>query len=230
MKKLIIKFLILLHFSFIITKNKLIKKPHNNEQEDYINNDIEKKSNLKSFLLFFVILVIIIGLLIFIFYKLIKDRNANNNLNYNLNNEENERLINNNEIKQKNIELKKKIFLLQNELKPIHYTNEIQKISDKCPICIEEFKTNSKIILTPCNHTFHYKCLKKYLLENKNIFCPLCKFDFMKILENKKIDFNNINLKLNEEENESIFIQKQNSNILNNNLNNYQDINVKDEN
>ena len=42
-----------------------------------------------------------------------------------------------------------------------------------CPICLE---TNEDSIMLPCNHFFHEKCIKKWLLE-KSTLCPLCKYD-----------------------------------------------------
>ena len=37
--------------------------------------------------------------------------------------------------------------------------------------------------------------------------CPLCKFDFMSLFENKNKDFNNVSLNFNDE-NESVFLNK----------------------
>lgn len=55
---------------------------------------------------------------------------------------------------------------------------------DTCPICLEEFyddelKNNPKnrkrkYAITPCNHLFHYTCLKTYLQEY-SYKCPLCR-------------------------------------------------------
>ena len=46
---------------------------------------------------------------------------------------------------------------------------------DDCPICFESL-VNDEIIITECNHTFHKKCIDKWL-KIKNI-CPICKTKF----------------------------------------------------
>ena len=35
----------------------------------------------------------------------------------------------------------------------------------------------SKIIILPCNHIFHYKCLYDWLINNKHWKCPICNLD-----------------------------------------------------
>lgn len=45
---------------------------------------------------------------------------------------------------------------------------------DFCPICQDNFKKGSKILVLDCNHCLHEKCGKKWLLE-RNGFCPTCK-------------------------------------------------------
>ena len=43
----------------------------------------------------------------------------------------------------------------------------------KCTICLEEFKDGSSVVITTkCNHCFHDKCFKKWVL--KNIIFPKC--------------------------------------------------------
>lgn len=43
-----------------------------------------------------------------------------------------------------------------------------------CSICQDAFKSNQKIPQLPCNHDFHWKCLKKWVTETR-ASCPLCK-------------------------------------------------------
>ena len=180
MKKILIKILILLQIYLIMSKNLIRKKQNENDSN-------KKKSFFIKIVIILSAIIAVILIVIIIIYFILKWKEKKE---FNLNIDENENLIN------------KKIFLLKKEFKLIHYSNEIK--TKKCPICVENFKLESKIILTTCNHIFHYKCLKKFVLENKIILCPLCKFDFMSLFENKNKDFNNVSLNFNDE-NESVF-------------------------
>nr|GEU31696.1 hypothetical protein [Tanacetum cinerariifolium] len=61
----------------------------------------------------------------------------------------------------------KSITLDPSILKTLHDTT--------CPICIEEFLGQQKIIqLTKCKHIFHNKCILAWLSKN-NRTCPLCR-------------------------------------------------------
>ena len=81
------------------------------------------------------------------------------------------------------------------------YSQELFKNNtNNCTICLENYiDQKSLICLTPCNHIFHYDCIKKWSLNNTGLFkCPNCNFDFMKekefINSNKlHINQNNIN-------------------------------------
>ena len=43
-----------------------------------------------------------------------------------------------------------------------------------CSICLDKItKCGNNIILNECNHTFHKKCLDKWLIQNNN--CPNCR-------------------------------------------------------
>ena len=43
----------------------------------------------------------------------------------------------------------------------------------RCSICYCEFETGTKIRKLYCNHDYHSKCIKKWLLNEKT--CPICK-------------------------------------------------------
>ena len=126
--------------------------------------------------------------------------------------------------KNKNIdktlfEKKKKIYLFQNIITPLKYNDEYEKFGNQCSICLEKYGEKKKICLTECNHIFHFKCLRKFILESKFSLCPLCKFDLVKNLKEKNINFNNIiinELSLDDEEEE---------NPENNNINSYSNSN-----
>ena len=60
-----------------------------------------------------------------------------------------------------------------NIFKPYKYTS--QQCSS-CTICLGEFIENDSVVKTKCNHTFHNKCLHRWL--TKECFqpdCPLCR-------------------------------------------------------
>ena len=81
--------------------------------------------------------------------------------------------------------------LLKSTLLPIKYYKYLGakngNSSSLCTICIEEFKEGkSKVSFTPCQHVFHYKCLKDWLMKNVlNPKCPNCNYNLLK--EDKNI-------------------------------------------
>ena len=99
------------------------------------------------------------------------------------------------------------------------YKSEYNKYGGGCSICLEEFKKKSKVSKTPCNHVFHFKCIKDWLYKNvKNPKCPNCNKE---VLSNDEVDINEkidetkiIKVKKKQQQN-----NESNNNILNNNLN-----------
>jgi hypothetical protein len=68
---------------------------------------------------------------------------------------------------------------------------------NKCSICHNDL-LNNNIVITKCNHKFHFSCLNKW--KKKNNSCPLCR----KALENDNITkLNNViqNLSIQNENN-----------------------------
>ena len=89
------------------------------------------------------------------------------------------------------------------------YKSEYNKYGGGCSICLEDFKKKSKVSKTPCNHVFHYKCIKDWLYKNvKNPKCPNC---------NKEVVSDDINI---EEKNDQAKIIKVKKKAQNNNNNN----------
>lgn len=43
----------------------------------------------------------------------------------------------------------------------------------KCIICLEVFEKDNDVLILPCLHMFHEKCIKEWLLINN--LCPICK-------------------------------------------------------
>ena len=92
---------------------------------------------------------------------------------------------------------KKLVYLLHYEIKGESYIKEYE--NEKCTICLEKIKKNDEVCLTLCKHLFHFICLKLYILDNLNSKCPLCKYDFLEMLKDKKIDFQNIQINYEQE-------------------------------
>jgi len=82
--------------------------------------------------------------------------------------------------------------------------NIIEDIKEKdehtkiCSICIENIENTNHIVIMPCKHIFHKKCIKPWLVQKvilgKNPHCPMCRFpfeiDFLEknqVYRNKKI-------------------------------------------
>ena len=81
--------------------------------------------------------------------------------------------------------------LLKTELAPKKFIKKYGiKDGNTCTICIEDFKEKiSKVSITPCQHVFHYKCLRNWLIKNVlNPKCPNCNYNLIKDVENKKIE------------------------------------------
>ena len=73
-------------------------------------------------------------------------------------------------------------------------------LGDECRICLKKFIINKiKVCLFPCNHMFHFSCIKDYIILSDDYHCPICGFDFSSFIR-KKVDFNNINLEYNNNE------------------------------
>ena len=45
-------------------------------------------------------------------------------------------------------------------------SKSIIKILDNCPICLTGYSQKTSYQLTPCNHTFHFDYIKKWLFLN----------------------------------------------------------------
>ena len=80
------------------------------------------------------------------------------------------------------------------------YTEDMINLGDECIICLKKFIINKiKVCLFPCNHMFHFSCIKDYIILSDDYHCPICGFDFSSFIR-KKVDFNNINLEYNNNE------------------------------
>ena len=56
---------------------------------------------------------------------------------------------------------------------------EVKEEDEKCVICYENFKKEEALKMTNCFHTFHCKCIKKWIKSKLNIKetpdCPICR-------------------------------------------------------
>ncbi len=88
---------------------------------------------------------------------------------------------------KKNMVIFQKHYLFQNIINEKIYDEVLKE--DTCSICINKFILNkSKICVTPCNHIFHFYCLKKYMLDGKGNKCPNCNFNFLEVFKTIEIN------------------------------------------
>ena len=136
-----------------------------------------KKKSINAALIYalifgaFIIIIIIIVIICFIRKGKKKKVNKSNNKNNSSNIQINKKDIPLS-IAKTNIEKINNLF--KTELKPkIYYKKDVINNCFNCTICLEEFKEGSSIIIiTKCNHTFHFKCFKN--LVYNNILLPKC--------------------------------------------------------
>jgi hypothetical protein len=120
---------------------------------------------------------------------------------------------------KKNMITYQKHYLFQNIINEKIY-DEILK-EDTCSICINKFIINkSKICITPCNHIFHFYCLKKYMLDGKGNKCPNCNFNFLEVFKTIEIEPSTVEIIPIDERDNPIFYTEEvinkDSNINNN--------------
>jgi len=61
-----------------------------------------------------------------------------------------------------------------------------------CPICYENLSKDT-ITIEGCNHTFHSKCIYKWINNNESPSCPLCRCQIVpRSMRSKKNIINNI--------------------------------------
>ena len=60
------------------------------------------------------------------------------------------------------------------KFKEFGVTTTVQKPHhDECQICLQEYEIGSERTILPCIHSYHNKCIKKWVKENRT--CPICK-------------------------------------------------------
>ncbi|CAD8057807.1 unnamed protein product [Paramecium sonneborni] len=66
-----------------------------------------------------------------------------------------------------------------------------EMLNDFCCICLLNYEQNDNVRETPCDHTFHDKCIMEWFRKNKN--CPCCRLkfteeEFQKLMIQKQTD------------------------------------------
>ncbi|KAK3510807.1 hypothetical protein QTP70_022727 [Hemibagrus guttatus] len=56
---------------------------------------------------------------------------------------------------------------------------KLSLLGQPCAVCLEEFKARDELGVCPCSHTFHKKCLLKWL-EIRSV-CPMCNKPIMRL-------------------------------------------------
>jgi hypothetical protein len=46
---------------------------------------------------------------------------------------------------------------------------------EECCICLYAISPFQALFVSPCSHTFHYKCLRPLLANHPGFLCPLCR-------------------------------------------------------
>ena len=71
---------------------------------------------------------------------------------------------------------KKKKFIMElDEFQFKHLKKYSALKEDKCPICLQKYKSSDIIKEFPCKHIFHKGCIFKWLKQSN--VCPICKHD-----------------------------------------------------
>ena len=177
MKKIILFFFLLL-FNIILNNNET-KNLNDNQSsslnDQYFSSSSEDIYNSNTFITLLIVLIslILLVVILFIFYKFYLNSYIERNKIPNF--------------KTTNKYELKKHFLFQKLMKWKYYKNNDEE--EVCPICLQKFNKNfSKICITPCNHIFHFYCLKKYMLDGKGNKCPNCNFNFLEVFKTIEIN------------------------------------------
>jgi len=117
--------------------------------------------------------------------------NDDENENFDYNDDEYEENENNeeNEENEEDRDLfmrKREQFILElDEFQFKHLKKYSALTEDKCPICLQKYKSADIIKEFPCKHIFHKTCIFKWL-KTSNV-CPLCKHDITDEINNVDI-------------------------------------------
>ena len=108
-----------------------------------------------------------------------------NDEDFDVNDDEEEENENNEENDDENdlFMRKREQFILElDEFQFKHLKKYSALTEDKCPICLQKYKSSDIIKEFPCKHIFHKTCIFKWL-KTSNV-CPLCKHDITDEINN----------------------------------------------
>lgn len=54
-----------------------------------------------------------------------------------------------------------------------------------CPICVGDLAKDEETRLNKCKHTYHYPCIKQWVLTKEKSECPMCRCSFDKLIKKK---------------------------------------------
>jgi E3 ubiquitin-protein ligase RNF103 len=58
------------------------------------------------------------------------------------------------------------------------------KVRRECSICLEKYKIGNLLVLLPCGHLFHKKCVYEWFMNSSNCKCPICRTTHYKFNKN----------------------------------------------
>ena len=181
----------------------------------FISKDNDQSDLIISLVVILSVIIFLIVVIVILHFFCIKNNEKNQNeiINENENNEINiitprKRL---DSINRKDII--NELFI--SNIIEIKYQELIEKkqTKEKCSICLLDFqeetekektkinqinlfkiKDENTIVMTPCKHYFHYKCLYTWLIKSKeDLKCPNCNYNLIEEEETQKIIINNNN-------------------------------------
>lgn len=66
------------------------------------------------------------------------------------------------------------IHLRIKKYKMMYFTNKKKNLDNlSCGICFDKYKLKTRVIILDCKHSYHYKCVRKWLRYGDT--CPLCR-------------------------------------------------------
>lgn len=61
------------------------------------------------------------------------------------------------------------------EARKLEYSSTTEEfLNEVCVICTDEFTSESKVLVLPCQHDYHEKCFREWVVDKNMSPCPLC--------------------------------------------------------
>ena len=68
-------------------------------------------------------------------------------------------------------------------IKPFDYYENKPLQGTECSICMSEINDNEVSVITPCKHSFHDECIRRWMEEQ--LICPICRRELPQMIENE---------------------------------------------